>query len=393
MSVLPGIIGTGDWSADDYPENWRTTLLRLRPNAKSVLTMLMGLAKTEETDAPNYHWGEKGIRQMVFASGAATSTATTIVFTGTTPLKPIRNGHVLRNTRSQEVVWVDADPSSPYTDLSCIRGDSCGSTSAAVNAADNWILVTTRHEENATPPQGNYRTPTWIENYTEIFRNVISLSRTTKKTALRYAKEGPTKEMLHDALEDHMIDIESAGIWGVPYEGTGADGLPERTTGGMLHYCTTSGTDFGGSFSLLDFLDALRIAMRYGSNTKLCLMGDQALLTLMHFVLSNSSFQVDANTKMWGMNVLRILSPFGTLMVKQHELLTDSEDYSDWALIIDTKNVRYRPLRESDTKLIPNAVKDGRDGEISEYLGEGGWEWDLEQTHAVWENFAGFSTS
>lgn len=391
MSVLPGLVGTGDWSSDDFPENWRTTLLRLRPNAKAVLTMLMGLAKTEEVDAPIFHWGEKGIRQMVFTSNAALAAATSIVFTGTTPLKPIRKGHVLRNTRTQEIVWVAANPASPYTTLTVIRGDNCGSTSAAVNASDNWILVTTRHEENATPPQGNYRTPTWKENYTEIFRNVIELSRTAKKTSLRYAQAGPTKEMLNDALEDHMIDIESAGIWGVPYNGTGDNGKPERTTGGMLHFCTTNVVDFGGAFDMLEFLDALRVSMRHGSNTKLAVMGDQALLTLMHFVLSNSSFQVDANTKMWGMNVMRILSPFGTLMVKQHELLTDSEDYSDWALIIDTKNVRFRPLRESDTHLIPNTVKDGRDGEVSEYLAEGGWEWDLEETHAVWQNFSGFS--
>jgi hypothetical protein len=389
--ILPGLVGTSDFSSNDFPENWRTTLLRLKPDAKATLTMLMGLAKSEDLDSPIWHWGEKGIRTMVFTSNAASSAATTLVFQGTTPVKPLRSGHVLKNTRSGEVVWVSANPTSPYTDITVIRGSNVGSTSAAVNLNDKWILVSTRHAQGATPPQGHYRTPDWQENYTQIFRNVIEVTRTAAKTSLRYAKNGPTKDMLRDALEEHMTDIESAGIWGVPYKGTGDNGKPEYTTGGMFNYVTTNAIDFGGSFDVLEFLDALRLSMRYGSKTKLLLLGDQGLLTLMNFVLENSSFNIDSSTTMWGMNVLKILSPFGTLMVKQHELLTESEEYSDYGLVIDTKNVRWRPLRDSDTHIRKDVVKDGRDGMVSEYLAEGGWEWDLEQTHAIWENFSGFS--
>ena len=395
MAVLPGLIGSGDFASNDFPENWRTTLLRLRPDAKAVLTMLMGFAKTEELDAPIFHWAEKDIRSMVFTSAAASSGATTIVFSapGSTPVKALRNGQVLKNTRSGEIIWLNANPASPWTTLTAvIRGSNCGSTSAAVNSGDKWILMTTRHEEGATPPQGTYRSPDWLTNYTEIFRNPIDLTRTAAKTALRTAPKGPTDEMLHDTLEDHMIDIESSGIWGVPYQGTGANGKPERTTGGMFHFVTTNAINFADSFDLADFLEALRKSLRYGSKKKLLLLGDKGLLTLMSFVLQTSHFSVDANTTVWGMDVMQIKTPFGRLMVKQNELLTESDVYSDWGLVIDTKNVRFRPLRDSDTSLLSDVVKDGRDGTVDEYLCEGGWEWNLEKTHAIWQNFSGFAT-
>ena len=392
MAVLPDLIGTGDWASEDYPTHWIETLFRLRPNAKATMAMFYGMKKAKPLPAPKWNWPEKDIRNMVLTSDFAAVGATTIVFQGTTPLKGVRAGDVLRSTLTDEVIWCSADPASPYTDLVCIRGGSTGST-AVENAADTkWLLVSNRNAEGGPLPTAIFRTPSWKWGCTQIFKRTSEVTGTASVTELRWAKQGPTDEMLMDALEDLTIDIESQGIWGVAYEGTGTNGKPERTTGGVLYYVTTNVLDFGGVFSLDDLLDGLRLAFRKGSDRKLGCTGDMGLLTWFKMVLSSTVFNIDANVKAWGANVTLIRTPWGELMLKKHELLTESEVYADSMLILDTKNSDLRYLRDRNIKLTKDAIKDGYDRYAHQYLGELGWEYRLEETHSVWHNFSGYTS-
>lgn len=391
MAVLPDLIGTGDWPTNDRPQHWIETLFRLRPNAKSTMTMFYGMKRAKPLRDPKWNWPEKDIRTMVFTSNDALIGATSIVFQGTTPIKSLRSGDVLRNTRTDEIVWVDTDPSSPYTTLSVIRGGSTGSTAYAVNLNDKWILVSNRNAEGGPLPTAIFRTPAWQWGCTQIFKRTAEVTGTAAQTELRWAKQGPTDEMLMDCLEDITLDVESAGIWSVAYEGTGSNGKPERTTGGFLSYVSTNSLDFGGVFGLDDLLDGLRLAFRKGSDRKLAMQGDLALLTWFKIVLSNSVFNIDASVKAWGANVTLIRTPWGELMLKKHELLTESEEYADTVLIADTKNSDLRHLRNRNIKLERNAIKDGADRDAHQYIGELGWEFRLEETHSAWHNFSGYT--
>ena len=52
MPVL-GMRGTGEFSSDDRPKNYRQTILLLFPNASAPLTAILSKLKDEETD----DWG------------------------------------------------------------------------------------------------------------------------------------------------------------------------------------------------------------------------------------------------------------------------------------------------------------------------------------------------
>lgn len=75
------------------------------------------------------------------------------------------------------------------------------------------------------------------------------------------------------------------------------------------------------------------------------------------------------------------LGPVGELEFVQHPLL--SGGLSAYAVAIDQANFDVRPLNSRDMQLRSDVVKDGRDGQVDEWLMEVGMEMRNEQTHAI----------
>lgn len=83
------------------------------------------------------------------------------------------------------------------------------------------------------------------------------------------------------------------------------------------------------------------------------------------------------------MDVRRLFTPYGTLILKTHPLFNqitsdtgvgDYDSFDTWMLIVDMANLTYRPLRNSDTQYLPDRQANGIDGLTSEYLTEAGLE-------------------
>ena len=60
MPVL-GLRGTGDWSTDERPKNYRQAILLLFPNTPAALTALLSMLKEEQTDDPEFKVFLKGL--------------------------------------------------------------------------------------------------------------------------------------------------------------------------------------------------------------------------------------------------------------------------------------------------------------------------------------------
>ncbi len=56
-----GMRGTGDWAANERPENWRQGILRLYPNGMAPLTAILSKMKNSSTDDPVFHWWTKSL--------------------------------------------------------------------------------------------------------------------------------------------------------------------------------------------------------------------------------------------------------------------------------------------------------------------------------------------
>jgi len=117
---------------------------------------------------------------------------------------------------------------------------------------------------------------------------------------------------------------------------------------------------------------------RYGSSEKLAFTGNQGALAVQRMVRRNSSYQFLQGQKEFGMNVSRMTSPFGDLVIKTHPLFneissgTDYNALDSWMLVIDADELVYRPL--DDTTYQKQLQDNGLDSVQSGYLTESGLE-------------------
>lgn len=397
MAAVLGLRGSGAFSSDERPKSWREMILYLFPNGEAPLTALTSLLKSEGTDDPEYNWWDKRLpTQRMIANGAHTDAATTI--TVDSGAKDAVAGTILMVESTYELLRVTSDPSS---DTSLVVERSFGAIAAtAISDNDAIVVVGNVHEEGALPPTAKTYAPTKRVNYTEIFRMPLYLTRTARRTKLRWDNQGPYREAKREALSLYSIEQEKAFIWGNPVETTGARGLPMRMTAGVLNFIVTNkGSSAGGvagtnsSFNVAGLLDEdtldslLEEIFRYGSNEKLALCGSTFLRTIATLGKRNGHLQVSPSTQTYGMKIIEYLTPHGTLMLKSHPLFNQHPEWRKNALILDVANLRYRYL--DDTMFVKNRQENGEDASLDEYLGECGLEVHFEETHGYIEGVTG----
>lgn len=386
--ALQGLRNSGNFATDQRPKNYRETILLLKPNGTAPLTGLTSMMKSASTDDPEFSWFEKQTptQRMQMPGNLDISQTTITVSADATQLKA---GHVIRVEHSGELLLVTADPT---TDLSfvCTRAFA-GSTAATVTiASENPFIhvVGSAYEEGSEAPSGINYDPTKVRNYTQIFRNTLEMTRTGSKTRLRTGDQ--VKEAKRECLELHAIEMEKAFIFGRASEGV-RNGKPVRTTGGVLSFIAganqVNNTD--GTISLLDLEGWLERMFRKGSSEKLAFVGNTAMLAVQQAIRRNSSYNIQNGLKEYGMNVSRLVTPFGELMLKTHPLfnqLTTTAGASwngvdTWMVALDMDNIRYRYITGDDTRYEKDLAATGLDGMKSGYLSECGLEVNHGESH------------
>jgi len=380
MPAFLGLQGTGKFTADERPKNWREMILLLFPNGEAPLTALLSKLRSQGTDDPEYNWWEKRLPlQRMQVTGAQTNVDTAIeVVSGA---KDAVLGTILRNERTGEHVLVTADPAVD-TALTVQRGFGTVAA-AAMNDLDYMTVVGNAHAEGSSIPTAKTYSPTKLNNFTQIFRMPLSMTRTARKTRLRWDNTGPYRESKREALSLHSIEMEKAFIFGQKIEITGANGQPERTTGGILSFLTSN---VGGNFNVAgdiseDELDALmEEVFRYGSTEKLALCGSTFARALTTLGKRNATINLVPTDQSYGLKVVEYVSAFGTLMIKMHPLFNQHPEWRKNALVLDVDNLVYRYI--DDTMFVRNRQNPGDDLSKDEFLTECGLEVHMQETHA-----------
>src|SRR5690606_22999073 len=214
---------------------------------------------------------------------------------------------------------------------------------------------------------------------------------TAKNTRVRTGEQ--VKEMKRECLEIHGVDMERAFIFGSRFEGT-RNGKPWRTTGGLIEQVSaTNKRDFGTLYSsgidMEDFEEECYRMFLEGSNEKMAFCGNRAVLTINQIVRKNSHFNIQTGIKEYGMNVMRFVTPFGTIVMKTHPLFNQMRSGAGYSgmeasmLVLDAAELKYRYLTNSDTKYEPKLNDDGVDGDKSGYITEAG----IELHHPTYHHF------
>ena len=239
-----------------------------------------------------------------------------------------------------------------------------------------------------------------LSNYTQIFREPFSLTRT-----MRVSKQYGEQEFARLQARK-LTKIKGDLEWALMMNGDAdADasamnpkrtfagfGLGGSTGGAILSNDGRSDTNFqfdaDGDIGDMGHLDDLTANIFQdtinGSMSKVAFCSNKWLRKLVAAVRISSGATLNAEMGSGvtsGMRVTKHHGPVGELQFVPHPLLNGV--YEDYALVVDPANVEMRPLVQSDMQLRNDIVQDGTDGTVSEWLYEGGPEIRNEQTHAI----------
>lgn len=393
MSAILGMRGTGSFPADHRPENWREKFLMLEPNGSAPLTAILSMLQSEKTDDPVYHNFRKDLPDFRFTQSGAqpTITDTTLTATQAADLSYFRSGMLIRNFRTGEVVKITAKPTT--TTVTVTRGVGNSGTGIAIADADVWFLVGNANPEGADTPTPISWDAASNENYTQIFRTPVSVTRTMMKTNFRTGNQ--YVEKTRDALKQHMMELERAFIWGKKDSITGANGQPERYTGGIVSFLTTNVRDLASAstpnkMSESEFDSWLaEDVFAFGSSQKLALCGWRAADNLQKIAKDRWSMNSAGSNMTYGMSLVQYMTFAGELVVKTHPQWRQIPGAEDMMLILDTQDLRFRFI--DDTMLLKDRQGNGIDGVVDEYLTEAGLEMLQEKTHALLLGWQGIS--
>ena len=411
--ALLGMRGTGDWSNEERPKNFREGILRLYPNGSTPLTAITSKGTTKPTDDPEYKWWQKNLEAQ---GGAFTATEiynhsdlqsgnkiTGVIASGTTVYVKVAAAIAAHFRPGHAALLLISG-----TDASKTYGKVVG---VHTNGASSWVSINTRvtgvgncesynyidivgniNSEGGVSPDSVSYEPTKYSNYTQIFRTPLDITRTQKKTKMRtgdvYA------EVKEESYRYHGIEMEMAIMLGEKSETTGSNGKPERTTQGAIPFLAEnySGNilDYPSSTSLTwrqggeDWFDEkMKTLFEFGQDTRLALAGNGAILGIMKLVKMSSHFSLTVETLAYGVKVMRWVTPFGEIMIKRAPLMTHKTYLRNNMLILDPANVIWRTI--DDTNFLPDTrAKEGGyqkiDGLKEEWLTEAGCEWHYPET-------------
>jgi len=407
-----GMRGTGNWAADERPLNWRQGILYLYPNGRAPLTGLLSKMGEETTTDPQFHWWTKNLAQQggaitdlytdagMLTSLAAGGTAAGVVLyakVAAALASEFRVGHqvllrVSANLNADvngKVTGVTINGANSQIAVRLLEADDNGGATN-LSTADTILIIGNINAEGAPIPEAIAYDPIKFLNYTQIFRTALDITRTARKTTLR--TEDAYKEAKRESLELHSIELEKAFLFGIPTENVGANGKPERTTGGLT-YCikqfapqnvsdyrvdatSHAMTWLAGGEAWLDRM--FELIFRFGSMEKIAFVGSGALLGINKIVKNRGDSNFTAETTSYGIKVVNWTTPFGTVSFWTHPLFSYDVTTRNAMLIFEPSMLKYRYIDDTmfmgmdQTKVSPSHER--LDGTKEEWLTECGLE-------------------
>lgn len=418
MDSFLGMRGTGDWATDERPKSWRETILFLYPNGMVPLTAILSKMGSEKVTDPQFYWWTKTLplqagtvtgrytdSLLSVAYGAGGGVKGTILYLKMSEVhcKEFRVGHqvVMRDDSDWtvdvigKVVARAPNGSSSYIAVKLLEADDNSAHGHFLNSCDKVIVAGSINPEGGNMPTGISYNPVKYTNYTQIMRTPLSITRTARETTYRTGDK--YKEMKREALEIHGVEMERASIWGIPTEEVGENGKPERTSGGILYfirnfvpanvsnfaldavYSGKAWTDIGGGKKWLDAY--LEQVFRYGAGEKLALCGSGALLGINALAESGAHLTLETRATAYGIKITEWITPFGTIMIKTHPLMSVEVSTRNMMMLLEPKNLKYRFITDTTfygegeaKQAAPGTNYTRKDGTDEEFLTEFGLE-------------------
>lgn len=289
-------------------------------------------------------------------------------------------------------------------------------TSAANVGARVFVIGSSFSEGSLDTSTSRNKIPTQIENHTQIFRTPFTMTGTALNTSVKYDDTGAYKDLAKENSVLHMIEMEKTFHFGEKSIRINTDGMPQTTTGGFLYFLRQweLGTAYGNASATTDTSDNKRIINNSGGtlsekqydgymerlfrvtnntvNEKLVLCGSGFLSVINQLYKSKTTYNSDLPSgDTYGMDVVKHVSPFGTVYYKTHPLYSQHPVLRYCALFVDVHNLVYRYMIGRDTELLTGREPNDADYRKDEWLTEAGLEVRYPESHMYMKNVLDFA--
>ena len=264
--------------------------------------------------------------------------------------------------------------------------------------------------EGGTDPEGWKDEMYDREGYVQIFKTAIPMFSGTAMATRYRGKADEYKRVWQEKLMEHKMDIEHAMLFGIGSDDSTASG-PIRRSWGILPYTERYGKIKSFTYASStydDFLTAMEdiFAPESGNSGNKLVLASRKVITWLNKLGSESflgntvalghkasasggsnalALDVQNIKGAFGHNVSTVNTIYGNLHFVPEPLFRGMHE--DYAVMIDLKNVAYRPLSGNgvsrDTHIITNVQNNNVDGRKDIVLTEAGLEIQLPETHAI----------
>lgn len=381
MAAIQGLRGSGQFTTDFRPTNYRELFTLLEPNGTAPLQALLSMAGSEATDDPKYNHfrDELPDRKLTVDGAIADAVTTTVTFDAADDQNFIVPGAILINVATGEVMR--ATTAATANAVTVER--NVGGTSHNIGDGDNVIIGGFADSEGGNSPTAISFDPTTDYNYTQIFKTAVQVSGTLQNTYLRTGDK--EQEQLTKALKLHMADIERAMFFGQRHEANGSSAQPTRYTGGLTNMITnvTDGASFGATANTITEKEFDRLLIEdifaYGSTEKVAFCGARVISNLME--VGKNRWQPTQIDNAYGVSLSRYTTYAGDLLVYMHPMFRQIPGMDQEMVVLDMNELKYRYLQGRDTQLVRDIQTPDFDGVKHMYMTECGLEMTQAKVH------------
>jgi uncharacterized protein DUF5309 len=407
VAAVAGLRGTGNFGTDERPKDFRESILFLKPNGDAPIFGLTSKVQKVSVTDPEYNWWDEPNDQVILQVNGAVATGVNLITVDSSDpdsttldanwgvakhLKPGDLLMVVPTTDSASTVpeQVRVENVISDTQFTVTRG-AAGTTQAAISDNAYLLLMASAYAEGTGAPEATSRNPIKYNNYVQIFKESYEITGTVEATKFRTGDPWSNDKMRK--MFDHSRAIEWSIMFGRKSEGTGSNGKPLRTMGGLLSQIPTTRKFIfaaGAGATRLTFENFLAAVYRifdYTSDAgdeRVVFCGNVALNAINKMVhrqptggtaSGTASINWGGIVKAYGMNLRELVLPQGRLLFRTHPLLNRNGRYvsSTWtpgiynasAWILDFSTVRYVNQKGRDTRTkddVQNKDEDVRRG-------------------------------
>lgn len=415
-----GMPGTGQFAADQLPEDWEQMIMFQYPNGQTPIFAIQSMFPKQTVKSSTFHWWtevmpvrtgavsdiyiDAGLTTAyVYATHHATKgiTGATIyvkvaesiaeqVIEGTTVA--LRDEDRPKVTVRGRVTGTSINGASSYLAVQLIEDDDNDDTPASYNLAtvDRVILMAPAYPWGSTTPQGMSYTPTELTNNTQIARDTFDASRTALAEEKRTGNKWENDKIR--LMYRHAQGWEWTALFGHKYSTTDpVTKQPLKFTQGMLDFLLTNNSanfiDFryDSNYSGKKWTEAghkfirkyFKLLKRYAADQVFCLVGDSAAEGMEELAETYGQINLDVAERDYGLEVSRWHTFSGSFDFKTHALMSIEDSTARMMVFYIPANLKLAPLVNNGesgvTTFDPEMQVPGTDGKTAGFLSEQGW--------------------